>query len=318
LAKNASASVWDVGDGVACLEFHSKMNTLDPDSLTMLMQALEITGKGMRALVIHNEGENFSVGANIGLALFTANIGVWPTLDQLITQGQTVMRALKYAPFPVVGAPSGMALGGGCEILLHCAAVQAHAETYMGLVETGVGIVPAWGGCKEMLIRHLPGPRDPKGPMPSVMAAFEQISMAKISKSAAEAREMKFLRRSDGITMNRDRLLADAKALALKLSAEGYKPPDPVKFHLPGPTARAALGLAIDGFALQGLALPHDVVVAGHLADVLSGGATDIMDTIDEDRICELEKKAFMSLIRTEPTLARMEAVLANGKPLRN
>jgi len=318
LAKNGSASVWDVGDGVACLEFHSKMNTLDPDSLTMLMQALEITGRGMRALVIHNEGENFSVGANIGLALFAANIGVWPTLDLLITQGQTVMRALKSAPFPVVGAPGGMALGGGCEILLHCAAVQVHAETYMGLVETGVGIVPAWGGCKEMLIRHLPGPRDPKGPMPGVIAAFEQISMAKVSKSAAEAKEMKFLRRSDGITMNRDRLLADAKALALKLSADGYKPPDPVQFHLPGPTARAALKLAIDGFALQGLALPHDVVVAGHLADVLSGGATDIVDALGEDRICELEKKAFMALVRTEPTLARMEAMLANGKPLRN
>jgi 3-hydroxyacyl-CoA dehydrogenase len=318
LAKNASASVWDVGDGVACLEFHSKMNTLDPDSLTMLMQALEITGKGMRALVIHNEGENFSVGANIGLALFAANIGVWPTLDQLIVQGQSVMRALKYAPFPVVAAPSGMALGGGCEILLHCAAVQAHAETYMGLVETGVGIVPAWGGCKEMLIRHLPGPRDPKGPMPSVMAAFEQISMAKVSKSAAEAKEMKFLRKFDGITMNRDRLLADAKAVALKLIAGGYKPPVPVQFQLPGPTARAALKLAIDGFALQGLALPHDVVVAGHLAEVLSGGPTDIVDTVDEDQIYALEKKAFMALVRKGPTLARMEAMLADGKPLRN
>lgn len=318
LAGNASASVWDIGDGVACLEFHSKMNTLDPDSLTMLMQALDITGKGMRALVIHNDAENFSVGANIGLALFTANIGMWPTLDQMIAQGQAAMKAVKYAPFPVVGAPSGMALGGGCEVLLHCAAVQAHAETYMGLVETGVGIVPAWGGCKEMLIRHLPGPRDPKGPMPGLIAAFEQISQAKVSKSAAEAKEMKFLRRSDGITMNRDRLLADAKALALKMAAEGYKPPDPVQFRLPGPTAHAALKLAIDGFALQGIALPHDVVVASHLAEVLSGGPTDIVETIGEDRICELEKKAFMSLIRTEPTLARMEAMLTDGKPLRN
>ena len=318
LAKSGSASVWDVGDGVACLEFHSKMNSLDPDSLTMMMRALEIVGQGMRALVIHNEGENFSVGANIGLALFAANIGVWPTLDQLITQGQTVMQALKHAPFPVVGAPSGMALGGGCEVLLHCAAVQAHAETYMGLVEAGVGIVPAWGGCKEMLIRHQPGPRDPQGPMPGVMAAFEQISMAKVSKSAAEAKEMKFLRRSDGITMNRDRVLADAKALALKLSADGYKSPEPVELRLPGPTARAALKLAVDSFALQGIALPHDVVVAGHLADVLSGGDTDIMDVIDEDRLMKLEKRAFMALVKTEPTLARMEAMLANGKPLRN
>ena len=318
LAKNGSASVWDVGDGVACLEFHSKMNALDPDSLAMLMQALQITGKGMRALVIHNEGENFSAGANIGLALFAANIGLWPSLDELVTQGQSAMRAVKYAPFPVVGAPSGMALGGGCEVLLHCAAVQAHAETYMGLVETGVGIVPAWGGCKEMLIRHTPGSRDPHGPMPGVMAAFEQISMAKVSKSAADAKDMKYLRASDGITMNRDRLLADAKARALKLVADGYKPPEPTQFHLPGPTARAALRLAIDGFALQGIALPHDVVVANHLANVLSGGTTDMQDITEEDQILALEKKAFMALVKTDPTLARMETILATGKPLRN
>jgi 3-hydroxyacyl-CoA dehydrogenase len=259
LAKNASASVWDVGHGVACLEFHSKMNTLDPDSLAMVQQAVDIVGEGMQALVIHNEAENFSVGANIGLALFAANIGVWPMLDQLIVQGQSVMRALKYAKFPVVGAPSGMALGGGCEILLHCSAVQAHAETYMGLVEVGVGIIPAWGGCKEMLIRNQPGPREPQGPMPAVMAAFEQISLAKVSKSAADAKEMKLLRKTDGITMNRDRLLADAKALALKLVAGGYKPPDPVELRLPGATARAALKLAVDGYVLQGLAFPHAV-----------------------------------------------------------
>ena len=318
LAKNASASVWDVGDGVACLEFHSKMNALDPDSLAMLMQALHLTGKGMRALVIHNEAENFSVGANIGLALFAANIGVWPTLDDLITQGQAVMKAVKYAPFPVVGAPSGMALGGGCEVLLHCAAIQAHAETYMGLVETGVGIVPAWGGCKEMLIRHMPGPRDPKGPMPGVMAAFEQISMAKVSKSAADAKEMKYLRPSDGITMNRDRLLADAKARALEMASGGFKPPEPAQFRLPGPTARAALRLAIDGFALQGIALPHDVVVANHLAGVLSGGSTDMLDSLDEDQILALEKRVFMALVKTAPTLARMETILETGKPLRN
>ena len=294
------------------------MNALDPDSLAMLMQALHITGKGMRALVIHNEAENFSVGANIGLALFAANVGVWPTLDELIVQGQAVMKAVKYALFPVVGAPSGMALGGGCEVLLHCAAVQAHAETYMGLVETGVGIVPAWGGCKEMLIRHLPGARDAKGPMPGVMAAFEQISMAKVSKSAADAKDLKYLRPTDGITMNRDRLLADAKARALKMADDGYKPPEPTQLHLPGPTAHAALCLAIDSFALQGIALPHDVVVAKQLANVLSGGGTDMLDETSEDQILGLEKRAFMTLVKTAPTLARMETILATGKPLRN
>lgn len=318
LAKNSSASVWDVGDGVACLEFHSKMNTLDPDSLTMLMQALEITKRSMQALVIYNEGENFSAGANIGLALFAANIGMWPTLEQFLEQGQSVMRALKYASFPVVGAPSGLALGGGCEVLLHCSAVQAHAETYMGLVETGVGIVPAWGGCKEMLIRHLPGPRDAKGPMPGIMAAFEQISMAKVSKSAAEAKDMKFLRVTDGITMNRDRLLADAKARVLALVAAGYKPPVPVELRLPGPTARAALGLAIENFSRQGLALPHDVTVSNQLATVLSGGMTDVMDVLEENRIFDLEKQAFMTLLHTVPTLDRMETMLATGKPTRN
>jgi len=318
LARNGSASVWDVGDGVTCLEFHSKMNALDPDSLAMVMQALAITGKGYHGLVIHNEAENFSVGANIGLALFAANVGVWQSLDELIAQGQTVMKAIKYAPFPVVGAPTGMALGGGCEVLLHCAGIQAHAETYMGLVETGVGIVPAWGGCKEMLIRHMPAARDPKGPMPGVMAAFEQISMAKVSRSAAEARQMRFLRPADSITMNRDRLLADAKARVLQMAGDGYRPPEPAQMHLPGPTGRAALNLAVNSFAAQGLALPHDVTVAGYLANVLCGGNTDMLDVIDEDQVLDLEKQAFMALVKNPLTLARMEAILATGKPLRN
>jgi 3-hydroxyacyl-CoA dehydrogenase len=317
LAKNGSASVWDLGDGVACLEFHSKMNAVDPDMLAMAGQAVAIVSRGMKALVIYNDADNFSVGANIGLALFAANIAAWPVLEELLAQGQQVMKALKFAPFPVVGAPSGMVLGGGCEFVLHCAAVQAHAETYMGLVEVGVGIIPGWGGCKEMLLRHQPGARDPHGPMPAVMAAFEQISLAKVAKSAAEAQEMKLLRRTDGITMNRDRLLHDAKLRALKM-AEGYKPPEPVELRLPGPTARAALNLAIDGYALQGLALPHDVVVTKHLANVLSGGDTDITQVVSEDQIMGLEKKAFMKLVKTDATLARIDHMLTNGKPLRN
>jgi 3-hydroxyacyl-CoA dehydrogenase len=195
--------------------------------------------------------------------------------------------------------------------------VQAHAETYMGLVEVGVGIIPGWGGCKEMLLRHQPGARDPHGPMPAVMAAFEQISLAKVAKSAAEAQEMKLLRRTDGITMNRDRLLHDAKLRALKM-AENYRPPEPVELRLPGPTARAALNLAIDGYALQGLALPHDIVVTKHLANVLSGGDTDITQVVSEDQVMALEKKSFMKLVKTDATLARIDHMLTNGKPLRN
>lgn len=317
LLKNASASVWDIGDGVACLEFHSKMNSIDPDTLQMVSKAIEHVAKSMKALVIYNDSENFSVGANIGLALFAANIGVWPVLEDLVSQGQQVMKALKFAPFPVVAAPSGLALGGGCEFVLHCSGVQAHAETYMGLVEVGVGIVPGWGGCKEMLIRHGQDPKAPHGPMPSVMAAFEQISLAKVSKSAANAKELKYLRKTDGITMNRDRLLPDAKALALKL-AKDYKPPQPVELRLPGPTGKAALNMAIQSFAQQGLALPHDVTVSDQLANVLSGGATDITEIVSEDKVMELERGAFMTLMKTEPTLLRMETMLTTGKPLRN
>ncbi|MDQ7248787.1 3-hydroxyacyl-CoA dehydrogenase/enoyl-CoA hydratase family protein [Dongia sedimenti] len=318
ILKNGSASLWDIGDGVACLEFHSKMNAIDPDTLDLVKKSVAHVGKSMKALVVHNEGDNFSVGANIGLALFAANIAMWPMIEDLIGQGQATYKAVKFAPFPVIGAPSGMALGGGCEILLHCASVQAHAETYMGLVEVGVGLIPGWGGCKELLLRNQPGPKDPKGPMPPVAAAFETISLAKVAKSAAEAKELKLLRASDGITMNRDRLLFDAKARALQMLAEGYKPPEPKELRLPGPTGVTALHLAVDGFRLQGRALPHDVTVSAALADVLSGGATDFTTVVTEDQVQKLEKKAFMALLRTGPTLARMEHMLTTGKPLRN
>ncbi|HLE85274.1 MAG TPA: 3-hydroxyacyl-CoA dehydrogenase NAD-binding domain-containing protein, partial [Thermoanaerobaculia bacterium] len=173
VAKNASASLWDLADGVLCLEFHTKMNALDEGVLKMLGRAAGlIDGTRFRALVIHNEAENFSVGANIGIALFAANLGMWPAIEESVAGGQQAFKALKYAPFPVVGAPSGMALGGGCEILLHCAAVQAHAESYLGLVEVGVGVIPGWGGCKEMTLRWMTHPQRPGGPMPAVSKVF--------------------------------------------------------------------------------------------------------------------------------------------------
>jgi 3-hydroxyacyl-CoA dehydrogenase len=188
---------------------------------------------------------------------------------------------------------------------------------YMGLVEVGVGIIPGWGGCKEMLIRKQPGAHEPKGPMPAVMGAFEQISLAKVSKSAADAKELRYLRKSDGITMNKDRLLADAKALALKL-AESYKPPQPIELRLPGKTGLAALEMAIQSYAQQGLALPHDVTVSTYLAKVLSGDGADLTEVVSENRVMELEKQEFMKLVKMEPTLSRMEVMLATGKPLRN
>ena len=211
-----------------------------------------------RALVVHNEADNFSVGANIGLALFAANIGAWGEIEGMIEGGQKAMRAMRDAPFPVVGAPAGMALGGGCEILLHCDAVQAHAETYIGLVEVGVGLIPGWGGCTSMLQRWAEAPKAPRGPMPPVAKAFEMISTAQVAKSAAEARDLLLLRPTDGITMNRDRLLADAKARALAM-VEGYQPAEPKPLRLPGPsgTRGAQHGGGGRGAARQGDAARH-------------------------------------------------------------
>ncbi|MBT5107695.1 MAG: 3-hydroxyacyl-CoA dehydrogenase/enoyl-CoA hydratase family protein [Rhodospirillaceae bacterium] len=317
VASNRSASLWDIGDGVACLEFHSKMNSLNPFTLSMINKSIDIVQRDYKALVIYNEGSQFSVGANVGLLLIPAFLHAWFLVGPLVAMGQKAYKRLKFAPFPVVSAPSGLALGGGCEVLLHSDAVQANAETYTGLVEGGVGLVPGWGGCKEMLMRWTANPRRKQGPMPAVIKVFETIAMAVVATSAAEARDHLFLRDGDGISMNRDRLLADAKARALEL-ADGYAPPEPRDIQLPGPTARVAMELAVAGFRKQGKATPHDVTVAHALADVLSGGDTDMTETVSEDDLLALERKAFVKLIRTPLTLARVKHMLKTGKPLRN
>jgi len=319
VARNSSASLWDLGDGVLCLEFHTKMNALDEGVVRMLQKTFAlIDGTAYKALVLHNEAENFSVGANIGVALFAANVAAWGLIEASVAEGQQTFKALKYAPFPTVGAPSGMALGGGCEILLHCSAVQAHAESYLGLVEVGVGVIPGWGGCKELLGRWIASPERPGGPMPPVAKVFETISTAKVATSAAEARDLLFLRPTDGISMNRDRLLADAKAKALELVAAGYRPPAPHEYPLPGPSGRVALEMAVKGFRANGMATAHDEVVSRRLAVVVTGGDTDPTETLAEDDLSRLEREAFMDLIRTPGTLARIEHMLDTGKPLRN
>ncbi|MEO0394213.1 MAG: 3-hydroxyacyl-CoA dehydrogenase family protein [Pseudomonadota bacterium] len=316
VAKNGSASVWDIGDGVLCFEFTGKMNSLDENVFKMYQKVMGlIDAKTYKALVIYNEGSNFSVGANLGLAMFAANIALWPQVEESVRVGQQVYKALKYAPFPVVGAPSGMALGGGCEILLHCDAVQAHAETYTGLVEVGVGLIPGWGGCKEMLARHFANPKRPGGPMPAVSQAFETIGTAKVAKSAIEAQELLYFKPGDGVTMNRDRVLFDAKQTALTL-AQDYTPPEEPVFNLPGAAAETIFNTTVDGFALQGKATPHDVVVSAHLAKVLSG--KDMTVEMTEDEVLELELVEFMKLVRTAGTLDRIEHMLSTGKPLRN
>jgi len=320
ITGNGSASLWDIGDGVVCLEFHSKSNALDPDIMAIIGKALGLIGDGKgqwKGLVINNDAGNFSVGANLGLVIFAINIALYDQLEQMVAAGQMTYKALKYAPFPVVSAPAGMALGGGCEITLHSSAVQAHAETYMGLVEVGVGVIPGWGGCKELLARHLANPKRAQGPMPPVISAFQTISTAQVSKSAAEAKELLYLRESDGITMNRDRLLADAKAKVLELSKD-YKPPVPFEYHLPGATGKTALDMAVHDFVKSGKATAYDQVVAGELAVVLTGGDTDFSETLSEDDISALERKAFVGLTRREGTINRIEVMLETGKPLRN
>ncbi|MDE3015689.1 MAG: 3-hydroxyacyl-CoA dehydrogenase [Pseudomonadota bacterium] len=325
--KNASASLWDLGDGVAGLEFTSKMNSIDLDILGMIENAVALVKKDFKGLVLGSDGDNFSVGANLGLMLMAANLAAWKDISEMITRGQAATMALKYAPFPVVASLSGMALGGGCEMVLHSNAVAAHIESYPGLVEVGVGLIPAWGGCKEMLVRTL-GQKEVKGgmigslmatggAMPAISKVFEQIAMAKVAGSAEQARDMKILREDDRITMNRTRVLADAKARCLEM-AKNYTPPTPAALHLPGGTARVALSIAVDGFAKAGKATPHDVVVSKALARVLSGGDTDMADALTEQQVLALEHEAFMELVKTRGTLARIEHMLETGKPLRN
>ena len=339
--KTASASVWDIGDGVLCVEFTGKMNALDEEVFNAYHQAIKLIGDGSgdyKAMVIYNEGSHFSAGANLGLAIFAMNIAMWPQIESLVSGGQKVYKALKYAPFPVVSAPSGMALGGGCEILLHSDHVQAHSETYTGLVEVGVGLIPGWGGCATMVQRYKDDERAKyakdvgsvtgeksiwfapnETPMGAVRKAFETIALAKVAKSAQEAKEVRYLRDSDGITMNRDRLLFDAKQKALAL-VEGYKAPAPVEdIRLPGPSGKLALELAVADLRKSGKATPYDVTVSEAVATVLTGGdKADWTSPVHEDHMYKLEREEFMALIKNEGSQARVEHMLTTGKPLRN
>lgn len=337
LIKTASASVWDIGDGVLCTEFTGKMNALDEHVFEAYKKAIKLIGDGSgdyKAMVIYNEGTHFSAGANLGMAIFAMNIALWPQIEELVTGGQKIYKALKYAPFPVVAAPSGMALGGGCEILLHADHVQAHAETYTGLVEVGVGLLPGWGGCKEMILRYQAKEREafdkatggkqmwfsPKNtPMGAVRKAFELIAMGTVAKSAQEAKEHSYMRDSDGITMNRDRLLYDAKQKALELS-KNYTAPEPTEeIRLPGPSGKMVLDMAVADLRKSGKATPHDVVVSSAVAKVLTGGdKADWTNPLSEDDLYKLEAAEFMKLVRQKDTIARVEYMLENGKPLRN
>jgi 3-hydroxyacyl-CoA dehydrogenase len=317
LDGNDSASVWDLGGGVAGFELHSPASALDAAALAMIERAVEIAADGFRGLVIANEGPHFSVGANLAFVLGLANVAAWERLAEFGDAGRRAFAAVKFSPVPVVGAVAGRALGGGCELLMHCAAVQAHTDTYMGLVELGAGLVPGWGGCRELLLRSAAATRA-GGPMPAARHAFEVIATARVSTSAQEARELGFLRSHDRITPNRDRLLADARAHVLEL-ADGYAPPEPATLTLAGPSGRATLALSARQLARRdGTISAYDLHLADALAGVLTGGDADLTEPVPESAVSALEARAVSALFREEHTLQRMTHVLETGRPLRN
>lgn len=320
VARNSSASVLDMGDGVALLEWHSTAQAIDQDVVAMTWKALDLLDSDFDALVIGSDAERFCIGANLFGVMLAAQAGELAQLEQIIRDGQNVTQALRYASKPVVVAPHNMALGGGAEFVMAGARVVAHAELYMGLVEVGVGVIPAFGGCKE-LIRRIVNPVMESHPnadaLPHLQKAFENIALAKVSESAKQARDLGFLTDGDRIVLNRERLLGEAKREALHL-ADGYIPRRAGKVYAAGRDANAALMLAVEGFRESGVASDHDALIARKLGYILTGGAITEPGWIDEQVILDLEREAFLSLLGEAKTLERIGYMLQNNKPLRN
>lgn len=305
--SNPGASLIDLGDGVLCCEFHSKMNALGEDQIGMVYAGIEETTKNFEAMVISNQGQDFSVGANLVLVLLAAQEGEWDDLNGAIHRFQQANMAIKYAPKPVVAAPFGRTLGGGCEIALHAARCQASAELYMGLVEVGVGVIPGAGGCKELITR-----------LKNPQKVFELVGMAKVSSSAEDAKALGLLNRADSVSMNQERLVADAKELALSLRA-GYAPGVPrTDIKVGGEGVFAAMKLYAWSMRQGGYISDHDVLIAEKIAHVISGGRLSGEQSVSEQYLLDLEREAFLSLCGTEKTQQRMQHMLKTGKPLRN
>ena len=327
--KNSGASLIDLGDGVGCIQFHSKMNALGADIVSLILQTLKPGGAGdaFDAFVITNDAQNFSVGANLMLLLMSVQEEEWDEVDMAIRQFQGMTQAVKFSPKPVVIAPFGLALGGGCEISLHAAARQPHAELYMGLVEVGVGLLPGGGGCKEMLLRAVDSATsirpDGRGEsvetMEAMKKAFETIATAKVATSAHEARNFGFLSNSDRITMNRERVLSDAKARALELFRAGYEPPVMRNdIPAPGENILAALKLGVHMMRQGGFISDHEQKLGAKIAEVLCGGNITPGTPISEQYVLDLEREAFKSLCGEKKTQERIQYTLKTGKTLRN
>ena len=331
--KNSGASLIDLGDGVGCIQFHSKMNALGADIISLILQTLKPGGPGdsFDAFVITNDAQNFSVGANLMLLLMSVQEEEWDDVDLAIRQFQGMTQAIKFSPKPVVIAPFGLTLGGGCEISLHAAARQPHAELYMGLVEVGVGLLPGGGGCKEMLLRAVDSAASIRPDLPSnargesvelleaMKKTFETIATAKVATSAHEARGLGFLSSSDRITMNRERVLSDAKARALELARAGYEPPlMRTDIPAPGENILATLKMGVYLMRQSEYISDHEQKLGTKIAEVLCGGNITPGTPVSEQYLLELEREAFKSLCGEKKTQERIQFTLKTGKTLRN
>ena len=318
--SNDGAEAWDLGDGVLGLTFKTKMNSLDPDSIGMLELAAAKAEEEFRALVLFNQGEHFSVGANLLLVAMAAANQDWESIRKLVKAYQYATQRLKYATVPVVAAPYGMTLGGGLEMCFACDAVQAAAETYSGLVEVGVGLIPGGAGTLNMLWRALEG--IPEGTAVDSLAivtqVFKNIALAKVATSAEEGKQLGYFRKNDGVSFDRARQLYEAKRRAIGLAEGGYHPPIPRAYKLPGESGIATLSMMVDALMGGGYASAHDGLIARKLASVLCGGPGGAAREVTEDEILELEREAFVSLCGEPKSIERMQYMLMNNKPLRN
>jgi 3-hydroxyacyl-CoA dehydrogenase len=322
ILRNDGASLYDLGDGVAGLEFHTKMNAIDADLIAMIHKAVDRAESDFLGLVVGNQAPDaFCAGANIFLVMVAAGQKQWDAIDKMAAELQGACQRMRYSSVPVVTAPFGLALGGGAEIAMQGAAARAHAELYMGQVEAGVGVIPAGGGCKELLARALGHLPDAIDPFPFVQQIFMTIALGKVSTSAEEARAMGFLRVDealDGVTLNRDHLLHDAKETVLGLSRAGYRRPRARTFRLPGESGYATLRSALQQMKAAHQVSDHDVLVGSKLAWILCGGRVSTSARVTEQQILDLEREAFVSLVGEPKTQERIQYMLMNNKPLRN
>jgi len=318
--SNPGASLIDIGDGVACLEFHSKMNTIGADTIQMMREALKVVEEKFDGLVIGNQAENFSAGANLMLILFEIQDENWDELEASVKAFQDTLMAIKYFEKPVVAAPFGLTLAGGCEICLAASKMRASAETYMGLVEVGVGLVPAGGGTKEMLLRSIEAipPGVEADLLPFVRRAFETVAMGKVSTSAKEAQQLGYMRMTDQITINRDYLLHDAKQTVLNMVQEGYRPPRPKRVKVMGERGYALLQMGLFYMKEGGYISDYDQHIAKKIAHIMTGGNLPDGTEVTEQYLLDLEREAFLSLCGEPKTQERIEYMLKKGKPLRN